>query len=64
MANELTFSEVPIGRSFIAPSGVLYKKESKVSAVPIRNANGITIENGNSTVKFYKTDLVLEFYTG
>jgi len=64
MARSLTFSEVPIGRSFIAPSGVLYKKESKISAKPIRDANSVEITNGSLTVKFYQTKILLELYTG
>jgi len=64
MANDIVFSDVPIGRSFISPSGILYKKETKISAKPIRNANGVTITNGDLTVKFFGTSIILQFYTG
>jgi len=64
MSKELIFADVPIGRDFIAPSGVRYKRISKVNAKAITDSNNITIVDGKTTVKFYKTNILLQFYTG
>ena len=64
MSKELIFSDVSIGRDFISPSGVRYKKTSKVNAKAITDANNKSIENGQTTVKFYMTNVLLTMYTG
>lgn len=60
MAEQLTFSEISIGRKFITPTGVTYKKIDRIYAVPIIDANGEEIVNGATTLSFQKTKIVME----
>ena len=53
------FDDIPIGRKFIAASGVTYKKISKTRAQSVKDADGNSIQNGDTTILFYKTGIEL-----
>jgi len=53
------FDDIPIGRRFIAASGVTYKKISKLRAQIVKDPRGRSIEKGAATVAFYKTNVEL-----
>jgi len=60
MANKVTFDQVNIGKKFLAPSGITYKKTSVVYCIPVIDSNKVTISDGEKTASFYGTKIVLE----
>ena len=60
MSGKITFDRVNIGKKFLAPSGITFKKISVVYCIPVIDANKKAIANGEKTASFYSTKIVLE----
>lgn len=52
-----TFDKIRIGRKFQAPSGIIYKKTSKVRSLPIKDANKVDI-SGAKTTSLFKNSVI------
>ena len=57
--NEVIFSEIRIGQRFISPSGVTFRKVSTVGSKPVIDANGVQINRGDTTFKFFNSKILL-----
>lgn len=54
-----TFDKIIIGRRFKTVTDVIYRKLSRVSAIPVVDTKGIAVENGKRTSLFYKSNVLL-----
>lgn len=53
----MTFNEIPSGRKFRVPTGIVYQKISTRQAKPVQQVDGTVIKNGLVTTSFYNSKL-------